>query len=92
MDNCVQDLIEEHWRIRSQSECSDEQRNKTMIDVLLSLQDNELEYFKDELIRGMMQGVFYVKKDYDLVKYPDIDVPNLQVIKLMQSFKLNEYV
>ncbi|KAF5955532.1 hypothetical protein HYC85_008388 [Camellia sinensis] len=54
-DNCVQDLIEEHQRIRSESECSDEQRSKTMIDVLLSLQDNELEYYKDELIRGMMQ-------------------------------------
>ncbi|KAF5955531.1 hypothetical protein HYC85_008387 [Camellia sinensis] len=37
-------------------------------------------------------GVFYAKKDYDLVKHPDIDEPNLQVIKLMRSFKSNEYI
>ncbi|KAL7257805.1 hypothetical protein ACSBR1_004004 [Camellia fascicularis] len=38
------------------------------------------------------KGVFYLKKDYNLAKHPDIDVPNLQVIKLMQSFKSNEYL
>ncbi|KAL7261878.1 hypothetical protein ACSBR1_000302 [Camellia fascicularis] len=37
-------------------------------------------------------GVFYAKKDYNFAKHPDIDVPNLQVIKLMQSFKSNKYV
>ena len=34
----------------------------------------------------------YAKKDYNLPKHPLIDVPNLQVIKLMQSFKFKEYV
>lgn len=38
------------------------------------------------------EGVCYAKKDYNLAKHPDIDVPNLQVIKLMQSFKSREYV
>ncbi|KAL5730359.1 40S ribosomal protein S10-A [Ranunculus cassubicifolius] len=38
------------------------------------------------------EGVLYAKKDYNLAKHPDIDVPNLQVIKLMQSFKSKEYV
>ncbi|CAN0902841.1 40S ribosomal protein S10-2 [Linum grandiflorum] len=38
------------------------------------------------------EGVLYAKKDFNLAKHPDIDVPNLQVIKLMQSFKSKEYV
>lgn len=38
------------------------------------------------------EGVCYAKKDFNLAKHPDIDVPNLQVIKLMQSFKSKEYV
>lgn len=36
--------------------------------------------------------MLYAKKDYNLEKHPLIDVPNLQVIKLMQSFKSREYV
>ncbi|RWW32883.1 hypothetical protein GW17_00002414 [Ensete ventricosum] len=40
----------------------------------------------------MIEGVLYAKKDYNLAKHPEIDVPNLQVIKLMQSFKSREYV
>jgi small subunit ribosomal protein S10e len=35
------------------------------------------------------EGVLYAKKDYNLAK---LDVPNLEVIKLMQSFKSKEYV
>uniref|UniRef100_A0A2C9VT66 Plectin/eS10 N-terminal domain-containing protein n=1 Tax=Manihot esculenta TaxID=3983 RepID=A0A2C9VT66_MANES len=38
------------------------------------------------------EGVCYAKKDFNLAKHPNIDVPNLQVIKLMQSFKSKEYV
>ncbi|KAF5772300.1 putative 40S Ribosomal protein S10 [Helianthus annuus] len=38
------------------------------------------------------EGVCFAKKDYNLAKHPEIDVPNLQVIKLMQSFKSKEYV
>lgn len=38
------------------------------------------------------EGVCVAKKDYNLPKHPDIDVPNLQVIKLMQSFTSREYV
>jgi len=39
-----------------------------------------------------VEGVCFAKKDFNLAKHPEIDVPNLQVIKLMQSFKSREYV
>ena len=38
------------------------------------------------------EGVCYAEKDFNLAKHPEIDVPNLQVIKLMQSFKSKELV
>ncbi|VVB15723.1 unnamed protein product [Arabis nemorensis] len=39
------------------------------------------------------EGVCFAKKDFNLAKHPLIEsVPNLQVIKLMQSFKSKEYV
>ncbi|XLT93918.1 hypothetical protein HN873_015580, partial [Arachis hypogaea] len=37
------------------------------------------------------EGVCYVKKDFNLAKHLEIDVPILQVIKLMQSFKSKEF-
>ena len=44
------------------------------------------------LVNEYTEGVVYAKKDYSLPQHPDIPVPNLQVIKLMQSFKSKEYV
>ena len=38
------------------------------------------------------EGVLYAEKDFNLKKHPEIDVPNLQVIKLMQSFRSKELV
>jgi small subunit ribosomal protein S10e len=38
------------------------------------------------------EGVLYAKKDYNLAKHPKVDASNLEVIKLMQSFKSKEYV
>jgi len=39
------------------------------------------------------EGVLYAAKDFNLKEHPEIEsVPNLQVIKLMQSFKSKEYV
>ncbi|XP_059649614.1 uncharacterized protein LOC132295379 isoform X2 [Cornus florida] len=38
------------------------------------------------------EGHCSAKKDYNLSKHPKIDVPNLQVIQLMQGFKSKEYV
>mmetsp|Transcript_1737 Transcript_1737/g.3026 ORF Transcript_1737/g.3026 Transcript_1737/m.3026 type:complete len:161 (-) Transcript_1737:97-579(-) len=38
------------------------------------------------------EGVLYAEKDFNLAKHPEVDVPNLQVIKLMQSFKSKELV
>ncbi|KAK4354721.1 hypothetical protein RND71_026915 [Anisodus tanguticus] len=50
-DKFMQDLIEEHKNSKKGS--SVEQKNNTMIDVLLSLQDSEPNYYTDEVIRGM---------------------------------------
>ncbi|XP_064950186.1 small ribosomal subunit protein eS10z-like [Musa acuminata AAA Group] len=48
---------------------------------------------RHEICKYLFQeGVLYAKKDYNLAKHPEIEVPNLQVIKLMQSFKSREYV
>lgn len=52
-DKFMQDLIEEHRK--KQSGSASEQRSKTMVEVLLSLQGNEPEYYTDEIIRGIMQ-------------------------------------
>lgn len=42
---------------------------------------------------GCVEGVLYAEKDFNLPAHPEIkDVPNLQVIKLMQSFKSKELV
>ena len=38
------------------------------------------------------EGVLFAKKDFNAPKHPVLDVPNLHVIKLMQSFKSKEYV
>ncbi|KAH0705269.1 hypothetical protein KY290_009963 [Solanum tuberosum] len=50
-DKFMQDLIEEHKNRQKGS--SLEQKNNTMIDVLLSLQDLEPDCYTDEVIRGM---------------------------------------
>lgn len=55
-DSLMQSLIEEHRRMRS---CGAEnytknKKNKTMIEVLLDLQESQPEYYKDEIIRGIM--------------------------------------
>ncbi|XP_031267154.1 cytochrome P450 81Q32-like [Pistacia vera] len=55
-DKFMQDLIEEHRQIRNSF--ASPERSKTMIDVLLSLQENEPEYYTDNIIRGMMQVKF----------------------------------
>ena len=51
-----------------------------------------LDLMLNEFICWGSEGVCYAKKDYNLAKHPEIDVPNLQVIKLMQSFKSKAYV
>ncbi|XP_022768692.1 isoflavone 3'-hydroxylase-like [Durio zibethinus] len=52
-DGFMQNLIEERRKLISDS-CS-EQNSKTMVDVLLSLQETDPEYYTDDIIRGMMQ-------------------------------------
>jgi cytochrome P450 len=51
-DKFMQDLIEEHRR-RREGDPAFEERGKAMIEVLLSLQEAEPEYYSDEIIRGM---------------------------------------
>ncbi|KAH7567487.1 hypothetical protein JRO89_XS07G0081400 [Xanthoceras sorbifolium] len=60
-DKFMQDLIDEHRRIRIDSACKDQGR--TMIDVLLSLQETEPEYYTDHIIRGMMQVMLSAGSD-----------------------------
>ena len=38
------------------------------------------------------EGVMVAQKDYSKPKHNDVDVPNLQVIKLMQSLKSRGYI
>jgi len=52
-DEFVQDLILEHIKVKSEF-ASDQGSSKTMIDVLLTLQETEPEYYTDEIIRGLM--------------------------------------
>ncbi|OMO70676.1 Cytochrome P450 [Corchorus olitorius] len=51
-DKFMQDLIEQH-RERMRNNC-DGMRKKTMIEVLLSLQESEPEYYTDQMIRGLL--------------------------------------
>lgn len=57
-DKFMQDLIEEHRKEKKSKNFHDQQTSKTMTDVLLSLQENEPEYYTDEIIRGFMQVLF----------------------------------
>ncbi|KAL6207905.1 hypothetical protein ACLB2K_018858 [Fragaria x ananassa] len=51
-DKFLQDLIDQHRQKQSGSAL--EHRSKTMVDVMLSLQGTEPEYYTDEIIRGLM--------------------------------------
>ncbi|KAL5559128.1 hypothetical protein UlMin_035339 [Ulmus minor] len=51
-DEFIQNLIDQHRRKMEDS--NSEEKNKTLIEVLLSLQQTESEFFKDEIIRGLV--------------------------------------
>ncbi|XP_018833899.2 cytochrome P450 81Q32-like [Juglans regia] len=55
-DRFMQSLIEEHRRMGCDADADAEKgkKKKTMIGVLLDLQESEPEYYKDEIIRGIM--------------------------------------
>ncbi|KAF8410152.1 hypothetical protein HHK36_002674 [Tetracentron sinense] len=53
-DEFMQELIDQHRRMGSKSSPAPGERKKTMIEVLLSLQETEPEYYTDEIIRGIM--------------------------------------
>lgn len=47
----------------------------------------------NDVYRWGAEGVLFAEKDFNLAEHPEIEgVPNLQVIKLMQSFASKEYV
>lgn len=50
-DGFMQDLIEEHRK--KMGTCGDDKK-KSMIEVLLSLQESEPDYYTDDIIRGLM--------------------------------------
>ncbi|XP_004290944.1 PREDICTED: cytochrome P450 81D11-like [Fragaria vesca subsp. vesca] len=60
-DEFMQSLIEERRKVQSGS--VSEQKSKTMVDVLLSLQATEPEYYTDEIIKGMMQVMLSAGSD-----------------------------
>ncbi|KAJ9166300.1 hypothetical protein P3X46_021074 [Hevea brasiliensis] len=60
-DRFMQELIEAHKR--SKGDSASVKRDKTMIDVLLGLQENEPEYYTDDIIRGMMQVLLSAGSD-----------------------------
>ncbi|KAF9687520.1 hypothetical protein SADUNF_Sadunf02G0102100 [Salix dunnii] len=51
-DEFVQDLIPTHRKVKESA--SDQESSETMIDVLLTLQETEPEYYTDGIIRGLM--------------------------------------
>ncbi|XRB08874.1 ribosomal protein S10 [Pycnococcus provasolii] len=63
-------------------------RPNTNTQTMIVPKSNRTEVYK-YLFR---EGVIYAKKDPNLPKHPEIDVPNLQVIKLLQSLTSRELV
>ncbi|PWA45896.1 cytochrome P450 [Artemisia annua] len=58
-DSCIQEMIELHRRTRNHSF----EGSKTIIDVLLSLQETEPEYYTDEIIRGLILNMISAGTD-----------------------------
>ncbi|TYH65023.1 hypothetical protein ES332_D06G027700v1 [Gossypium tomentosum] len=52
-DKFMQDLIEQYRR-KMKSDPNGEGNKKTMIEILLSLQESESDYYTDEIIKGLM--------------------------------------
>ncbi|XP_010271541.1 PREDICTED: isoflavone 3'-hydroxylase-like [Nelumbo nucifera] len=67
-DEFIQELIEEHRRMKtddssSSNSASDSGERQTMIDVLLSLQKAEPEYYTDKIIKGLVLGLLSAGTD-----------------------------
>lgn len=61
-DSFMQCLIEEQRRVLLESDCCGE-RKRTMIQVLLSLQETEPEYYTDDIIKGLMLVLLFAGTD-----------------------------
>nr|ALG05127.1 cytochrome P450 [Sinopodophyllum hexandrum] len=63
-DEFLQELIQERRKLRVNSKSfPSEEKKKTLIDVLLSLQETEPEYYTDEMIRGLIWILFAAGTD-----------------------------
>ncbi|KAF5747022.1 Cytochrome P450 [Tripterygium wilfordii] len=93
-DEFVQNLIEEH-RKKMVSDCSSlSGGRKTMIDVLLKLQETEPEYYKDEIIRGLVLVLLMAGVDTSVNTMEwafSLLVNHPQVLKKAQ-LEINNYV
>lgn len=67
MDSFFQKLLDEHRRNRSTSAGNHNQRNMTLIDVILDLQEREPEFYTHET----MKGVVLVRKFYVIIHNND---------------------
>lgn len=47
---------------------------------------------RSDMIDHLSEGVLVAKKDYNAPKHEELDVPNLEVIKAMQSLTSKGYV
>ncbi|KAF8407789.1 hypothetical protein HHK36_006925 [Tetracentron sinense] len=57
-DGLMQELIDQHRRILGITKSSSGERKKTIIEVLLSLQETEPEIYTDQIIRGLLLDMF----------------------------------
>ncbi|KAF9622011.1 hypothetical protein IFM89_029231 [Coptis chinensis] len=86
-DKFLQELIEEH-RISRNGGTQTKEKNATLIDVLLSLQETEPEYYTDEMILGIIWVLLAAGTDTSAVTMEwamSLLLNNPQVIKKAQA-------
>nr|BAF98467.1 cytochrome P450 [Coptis japonica var. dissecta] len=86
-DKFLQELIEEH-RISRSGGMQTKEKNATLIDVLLSLQETEPEYYTDEMILGIIWVLLAAGTDTSAVTMEwamSLLLNNPQVIKKAQA-------
>ncbi|PIA32988.1 hypothetical protein AQUCO_04200023v1 [Aquilegia coerulea] len=62
-DKAIQELIDERRSLKSSSSFNLEEKNKTVIDVLLSLQETEPDYYTDEMIQAFIWAMIAAGTD-----------------------------
>ncbi|KAF9622008.1 hypothetical protein IFM89_029228 [Coptis chinensis] len=62
-DKFLEDLLEEHRRLRSDLKFDREEKQTPLIQVLLSLQEAEPEHYTDDVVKGIMWDLFAAGTD-----------------------------